>query len=374
MTTGQPDLAYRIALHRIHRLGSKRFALLEAAFGDLSEAWHAERSALLHAGLDATTASEVLRARERVDPQEELERLHRAGVQALVRGDPGYPSRLGEIADAPPLLYVRGAWEPDDEWSLAVVGTRRATAYGRQAASELTRGLAANRVTVVSGLARGIDTIAHRVAIDTGGRTVAVLANGLDTVYPPENARLADEVADRGALITDYPLGTKPRSEYFPRRNRIMSGVALGTMVVEGDVQSGSMITARFALEQGREVFVVPGSIFSPQSQGPLAMLRDGATPVTKAEDILEALNLTMIGAQLDFSRTAPPVSPEERALLRALSRDPQHVDEVVRQSGLAASMVSATLALMELKGLVRNLGGMQYVRVREEAGEYGPA
>jgi len=365
------DLPYRVALHRIPRLGSKRFALLETAFGHLGEAWRADRGALLAAGLDAATATEVLRARDATDPDAEMERLHRAGVRVLAKAAAGYPGRLGDIADAPPLVYMRGAWEPDDEWSVAVVGTRRATAYGRQAASELTRGLAANRVTVVSGLARGIDTIAHRVAIDTGGRTVAVLANGLDTIYPPENARLADEVAEQGALLTDYPLGAKPRSEYFPRRNRIMSGVALGTLVVEGDVQSGSMITARFALDQGREVFVVPGSIFSPQSRGPLAMLRDGATPVTRVEDILEALNLTMIGAQLDFSRAAPPVSPEERALLRALTRNPQHVDEVVRQSGLAASMVSATLALMELKGLVRNMGGMQYVRVREEAGDY---
>lgn len=368
------DLAYRIALHRIPRLGSKRFALLDAFFPDAEAIWRAPRGELLAAGLDATTVAAVLRGREESDPAAELERLHVAGVTAVARGAPGYPLRLGEIADAPPVLYLRGNWLPDDEWSVALVGTRRATAYGRQAASELARGLAANRVTIASGLARGIDTIGHRAALDAGGRTVAVLASGLDTTYPPENRHLADEIVEHGALISDYPLGTKPRADFFPRRNRIMSGVALGTLIIEGDHDSGAMITARFAAEQGREVFAVPGSIFSPQSRGPLALLRDGATPVTGAQDILEALNLTMIGAQMDFGRAAPPTDPGERALMQALSRDPQHVDEVVRRSGLPVSEVASTLALLELKGLVRNMGGMQYVRLREDPALYEPS
>ena len=195
-------------------------------------------------------------------------------MRPIPRYHSSFPTRLREIADPPPVIYVRGSWEPQDEWSLAVVGTRRATAYGRQAAGELARDLAASSVTVVSGLARGIDTIAHRSALDAGGRTVAVLANGLDTTYPPENRGLAEEIAGSGALISDYPLGTKPRAEFFPRRNRIMSGLSLGTLVVEGDVKSGAMITARFAGEQNREVFAVPGSIFAPQSRGPLSLIR----------------------------------------------------------------------------------------------------
>ena len=368
MTEGPPaDLAYRVALHRIYRLGSVRFRLLERFFPTLEEAWRADHATLCAAGLDARTASEVVRARGESDPDAELERIYRAGVTALAPSDPRYPSRLGEIADAPPLLYVKGTWRPEDEWGVAVVGTRRATAYGRQAAGELSRGLAANSVTIISGLARGIDTIAHHAAIESGGRTVAVIANGLDTVYPPENARLSEQIAEHGAVITDYPLGTKPRAEFFPRRNRIMSGVALGTLIVEGDHDSGAMITARFALEQGREVFVVPGSIFSPQSRGPHSLLRDGATPVASAAEVLEALNLTMVGVQMDFGRAMPPTDPDERALMAALSREPRHIDEVVRASGLAAATVSGTLALLELKGLVRDLGGMQYVRVRED-------
>lgn len=365
------DLPYWVALHRVHRLGSVRFALLEAAFPSLRDAWHASRGELQAAGIDARTAGALVLERERTSPEAELERLEAAGITAISRPQEPYPSLLREIGDAPPVIYVRGALTADDEWSVAVVGTRRATAYGRQATSELARGLAANRVTVVSGLARGVDTLAHRAALDAGGRTIAVLASGLDTIYPPENAGLAREIEAAGALVTDYPLGTKPRAEFFPRRNRIMSGLALGTLIVEGDVKSGSMITARFAAEQNREVFAVPGSIFSPQSKGPLSLLRDGATPISSAAEILEALNLTKLGAQLDFGRAAPPATSEEQSLLGALTREPRHIDEVVRSSGLAAAQVSATLALLELKGLVRNVGGMQYARIREDSPVY---
>lgn len=361
------DLRYWIALHRVHRLGAVRFGLIERGFASMEEAWQASPAALTAVGLDARTAQEIVRARTDLSPEAELERLLTAGVTPLARPDARYPSRLREIDDAPPVLYVRGTWASGDEWSVAVVGTRRATAYGRMAAQEFARGLAQNGVTVVSGLARGVDTIAHRAALDAGGRTIAVLANGLDTVYPPENRRLADEIAEQGAVVSDYPLGTKPRADFFPRRNRILSGLSLGTLVVEGDRESGAMITARFATEQNREVFAVPGSIFSAQSRGPLALIRDGATPATSVEDVLEALNLTVAGAQLDFARAAPPESPEERALLAALSREPRHVDAVVRGSGLAAATVSATLALLELKGLVRDVGGMQFVRLRED-------
>ena len=365
------DLPYWVALHRVHRLGSVRFGLLERAFPSMADAWRAPRGELIAAGLDARTATAVVSAHDEVEPQAELDRIARAGIRALPRFDAAYPQRLREIHDAPPVLYARGEWLDEDEWSVAVVGTRRPIAYGKQAAAELSRGLAANRITVVSELARGIDAVAHRTALEAGGRTVAVLASGLDTVYPPEHRRLAEEIAACGALISDYPLGTKPRAEFFPRRNRIMSGITLGTLVVEGDYTSGAMITARCAMEQNREVFAVPGSIFSPQSRGPLSLLRDGATPATGIDDVLEALNLTMIGAQMDFGHAAPPERPEERALMESLSREPRHVDELVRRSGLAAGTVSATLALLELKGLVREFGGMQYARVREDPAEY---
>jgi DNA processing protein len=366
------DLAYWVALHRVHRLGSVRFGVLEGAFERMEDAWAADRGELVAAGLDARTAAALVDAHSQIDPHAELERVRAAGVEPIARVDPRYPARLREIDDAPPLIYVRGAWQPEDEWSVAMVGTRRATAYGRQVAAELSRELAINSVTVISGLARGVDTISHTAALDAGGRTIAVLAHGLDQVYPPENRALADRIIEQGALITDYPLGTKPRAEFFPRRNRILSGLSLGTVVVEGDYKSGAMITARLAGEQNRDVFAVPGSIYAPQSRGPLSLIRDGARPVLAVDDILEALNLTMIGSQLDFGRAAPPVNEEEQLLMAALSREPRHVDEIARESGLAAGKVSATLALLELKGLVRDLGGMQFVRVREAAAGYG--
>ena len=365
------DLPYWVALHGVRRLGSVRFGILERAFPTLEAAWRASRDELTAAGLDTASAASVVEARGDSDPLEQFERLAAAGVRPISLRQPGYPARLREIDDAPPVIYVRGELTADDEWSVAIVGTRRATAYGRQAAAELARGLAANRVTIVSGLARGIDTVAHRAALEAGGRTIAVMASGLDIVYPPENTKLAEEIAERGALLTDYPLGTNPRAEYFPRRNRIMSGLSLGVLIAEGDYKSGAMITARFAVEQNREVFAIPGSIFSPQSRGPLSLIKDGATPVAAADDVLEALNLTMIGAQMDFGRAAPAATAEEQTLMAALSREPRHVDEIVRGSGLAAATVSGTLALLELKGLVREVGAMQYVRLREDVAPY---
>ncbi|PKB56652.1 MAG: DNA protecting protein DprA [SAR202 cluster bacterium Casp-Chloro-G1] len=362
-----------MALHRAYQLGSAGFALLERAFPSMEAAWRASASELRAAGLDAPAVKGVLAKQRETTPEAEMERLAAAGVLAYPKPDPRYPSRLREIPDAPPVIYLKGSWEPEDDWSVAVVGTRRATTYGREATMELVGQIAPHRVTIVSGLARGIDTVAHHAALDAGGRTIAVLANGLDTLYPPENRGLADRIVEHGALISDYPLGTNPQANFFPRRNRILSGLALGTIVVEGDYKSGAMITARFAMEQNREVFAVPGSIFSPQSRGPLSLIRDGATPVTRAEDVLEALNLTQLGAQLDFSRAVPPASEEERAVIGALTREPRHIDEVVRESGLAAATVSGTLAMLELKGLARDVGGMQYVRLREDVTDYDP-
>ena len=367
------DLPYWVALHRAYRLGSAGFTLLESTFPTMEAAWHATQTQLRDAGLDAASIEGIHSVRAQTTPEAELERLAALGVEAYPRTDPRYPERLREIPDAPAVLYLKGSWEPEGDWSVAVVGTRRATKYGREATIELVQGIARNRVTIVSGLARGIDTVAHQTALDADGRTVAVLANGLDKLYPPENRGLADRIVERGALISDYPLGTRPRAEYFPRRNRILSGLALGTIVVEGDYKSGAMITARLATEQNREVFAVPGSIFSAQSRGPLSLIRDGANPVTRSEDVLEALNLTKLGAQLDFSRVAPPANDDERAVIEALSREPRHIDEVVRGSGLAASVVSGTLAMLELKGLARDVGGMQYVRLREDSTEYQP-
>jgi DNA processing protein len=238
--------------------------------------------------------------------------------------------------------------------------------YGRQVAEEMARGLASNRVTVVSGLARGVDAIAHRAALDAGGRTVGVLACGLDLVYPPEHKRLAAQIIERGALISDYAIGTQPRSEFFPRRNRILSGISLGVLAVEGDVKSGALITARQALEQNREVFAVPGSIYSPNSRGTNKLIRDGEAKLTlDVQDVLAELNLTMAAHQIEMSELLP-ADDTESALLRHLGAEPTHIDDVRRESGLPIATVTSTLAMLELKGLVRQVGRMNYVRTRE--------
>ncbi|HEY7802244.1 MAG TPA: DNA-processing protein DprA [Dehalococcoidia bacterium] len=362
------ERSYWIAFSRVPRIGRVRVAQLEAHFGLLERAWKAPAGELRAAGLDAATVTSCIAARDTVHPEDELERLERHGVQAITWHDAGYPKQLLEVYDRPPVLYVRGTLTAADEWAVAVVGTRRVTVYGRQVAEEMARGLASNRVTVVSGLARGVDAIAHRTALEAGGRTIGVLACGLDLVYPPEHKRLAEQMIERGAIISDYALGTQPRSEFFPRRNRILSGVSLGVLVVEGDIKSGALITARQALEQNREVFAVPGSIYSPNSRGTNKLIQDGEAKLTlDVEDILAELNLSMAAQQIEMTELVPP-DETEATLLRFISGQPAHIDEVRRESGLPIATVTSTLAMLELKGLVKQVGRMNYVRTREVA------
>ena len=369
--TAPNELKYWLALNRITGLGRVRYSMLEKHFPSMEEAWSASASELKAAGLEGRLASRIVAERAKIDPDAEIERLAKHNVTALTRHDPAYPTRLKEIYDLPPVLYVRGELTAADEWCVAVVGTRRPTPYGRQVAEELSYRLAQNSICIVSGLARGIDSIAHRGALEAGGRTVAVLACGLDIVYPPEHAKLALEISERGALVSDYPLGTQPRGEFFPRRNRIMSGLSMAVLVVEGDFKSGAMITANLAAEQGRDVFAVPGSIFSVQSRGTNSLIQDGAKLVQRVEDVLEELNLTMVPQQIEMEDISP-ATDTEAALLRHISREPAHVDEVCRESGLPIATVSSVLAMLELKGLVRQMGPMSYVRAREAQASYG--
>jgi DNA processing protein len=360
------ERSYWIAFSRVPRIGRVRVAQLEAHFGLLERAWKASAGELREAGLDAATVTSCVSARETVHPEDELEQLARYGVQAITWHDDGYPAQLQEVYDRPPVLYVRGTLTPADEWAVAVVGTRRVTVYGRQVAEEMARGLASNRVTVVSGLARGVDAIAHRTALECGGRTIGVLACGLDLIYPPEHKKLAEQMIEHGAIISDYALGTQPRSEFFPRRNRILSGISLGVLVVEGDIKSGALITARQALEQNREVFAVPGSIYSPNSRGTNKLIQDGEAKLTlDVQDILAELNLSMAAQQIEMTELVPP-DETEAVLLRHLSGEPAHIDAVRRESGLPIATVTSTLAMLELKGLVKQVGRMNYVRTRD--------
>jgi len=363
--TPELELPYWLAFNRIAGIGRVRYQVMLSHFGRLSEAWRARPADLRAAGLDNRAVKTIRAGRAAIDPDTELEALTKHGVHAMTWDDEGYPARLKEIDDAPPVLYLRGTLAPEDDLAVAVVGTRRPTPYGRQAAEEFAYQLACERITIVSGLARGVDAIAHRAALQAGGRTLAVLACGLDMVYPPEHTKLAREIAERGAVLSEQPPGTQPRGDFFPRRNRILSGLSLGVLVVEGDVKSGAMITARQALDQNREVFAVPGSIFSPQSRGPNTIIQRGeAKLVTSVRDIREELNLTAVPQQIEMQELMP-ATDTEAALLRHVSKEPAHIDEVCRLSELPASTVSSLLAMMELKGLVRQMGPATYVRAR---------
>ena len=365
------QLKYWLAFNKVRGIGRVRFKLLENHFDSMEAAWSASESELRAAGLDRRTIRSVADGRQKFDPDAEAELLLKSGVRAFTWHDDEYPAQLKEIYDLPPLIYVKGNLTPDDERSVAVVGTRNPSHYGRQVAEQLVYDIASAGVTIVSGLARGVDGIAHRIALDAGQRTIAVLGSGVDIIYPREHTSLSERIAENGALISELTLGTRPDARNFPRRNRIMSGMTLGTLVIEAGARSGALITARQALEENREVFAVPGSIFSPNSEGTNRLIRESAAKlVTACEDVLEELNLSAVAQQIEMAALFPE-DENEAELLRYITFDPVHVDDVCRSSGRSAPDVSSTLAMMELKGLVRQVGGMNYVRLREVSGEY---
>lgn len=329
----------------------------------MKEAWTAREGALRAAGLDSRAVSEVIANRESISPDAEADGLAQAGIRPVTWNEEEYPDRLKEIDDPPPVLYIKGEIVPDDWRSVAIVGTRSATPYGKQAASTLTRDLVASGITVVSGLARGIDGVAHQEALQSGGRTIAVMACGLDIIYPPEHAHMAASIAQQGALVSEHPLGVKPRSQQFPRRNRVMSGMTLGTLVIEAGEGSGAIRTVQHALEQGREVFCVPGSIFSPKSKMTNLLIQQGAKLVLTHEDVLQELNLSSAPHQMAMAEIVNLPEGDERSILQQVSLEPLHIDEIRGRCQLPIALVSSTLAMMELKGLVRQVGGMNYVR-----------
>ncbi len=361
---------YWVGFNLVKGIGAVRFQALLDAFGSAQAAWHAPSSALQAAGLGPKILENMLKIRSQVDLEEVWRGIQSRNIQVVTWEDEIYPRRLKEIDQPPPLLYALGELKPEDEWAVAIVGTRRITAYGRQVAEEIAGGLARNGVTVVSGLARGVDAVAHQAALSAGGRTLAVLGSGVDRIYPPEHQRLGNSICARGAVLSDYALGTAPDAGNFPPRNRIISGLAMATVVVEAGEESGALITARFAAEQGREVFAVPGNILAPQSQGTNRLIQQGARPLLDARDILEVLDLTRV-TEHRAARAVLPADENEAQLLQALSSEPRHVDEICAQTRMPIENVTATLALMELKGMVRQVGGMNYVAVREPRDEY---
>jgi len=364
------DKKFWVGFNLIRGIGAVRMQALITYFGDLALAWKANPAELAQAGLGLKVIERVVQARTGVDLERVWEKIEKQGIKILTWQDEAYPQRLKEIDQPPPVLYIRGEYLPDDLFAVAIVGTRRVTSYGRQITAELAAFLAANGMTVISGLARGVDAIAHQTSLKAGGRTIAVLGSGVDKIYPPEHRGLAEHMMERGAIISDYAPGTPPEASNFPPRNRIISGLSLAVVVVEAGETSGALITAEFAAEQGREVFAVPGSILAPQSKGTNKLIQNGALPLLSVNDLMQALDITRVGEQKAV-RKIMPADAIEAKLLTVLTHEPLHVDEIRSQSELPIEKVSAALVLMELKGMVRQVGGMNYVAVHEEQSEY---
>jgi DNA processing protein len=358
------QLKYLISFTRLPGIGRVKLSQLINHFSDLSIAWSASSFELKNAGLDSRTVSSIVNNRNKINPDEEIEKLSKYNVKAIPFNSPDYPEKLKEINDYPTVLYIRGSRIIRDEICIAVVGTRRPTVYGKQVTEDLVSDLATNNITIISGLASGIDSIAHRSALSVGKPTFAVFASGLDIVYPADNLKLAKNIMQNGALISEYPLGIKPKAENFPRRNRIMSGISAGVLVIEAGEKSGALITADQALLQNREVFAVPGSILSPMSKGTNYLIQQGAKLVSNYMDVMEELNLAVVAQQIEMKEF---ISEDENEILilKQLKNEPIYIDEICRLSGLPISIVNSTMSVLEIKGMVRQVGHLNFVLSR---------
>lgn len=362
--------AYWVGFNHVKGIGAVRLRALLDYFGDLEIAWQAPADAFQRVGLPPKIVENILSQRKALDLDALMTDLMQREITVFTLEDPEYPSLLKEIDQPPPVLYVRGEIREQDRKSVAIVGTRKLTAYGRQVADDLAFYLAHQGITIVSGLARGVDGIAHQAALKAGGRTIAVLGSGVDQIYPPEHTSLAERISTAGAVCSDYPPGTMPDGINFPPRNRIISGLSLATIVVEAGEESGALITATFAVDQGREVFAVPGNIFVAQSRGTNRLIQQGAHIVTSPQDVLDVLNMERV-EQVFAARSVLPADEVEKQVLNALGSEPVPVDEIGVRTGYPIARICSVLTLMELKGMVRQVGGMNYVAVKEDEANY---
>ena len=391
------DLKYWVAFHGINGMGPKRFDRMEAHFGSLENAWEARRGELRDAGIGAAVAADIDAKRSRIDPDQELERLMGRGIRPIHLRSENYPELLAASPDAPAVIYVGGDLMPQDDNSIAIVGTRNATDYGLHMARLLAKELVEYGITVVSGLAIGIDTAAHRAALESGGRTIAVLAGGLDSIYPQQNRGLARQVVENGCLISEYQLGVSSKREHFPRRNRIISGLSRGVIVVEAAKKSGATWTVKWAMEQNREIFAVPGNATTQQSEGTNWLIQQGAKLTTCADDVLQELSAFFGHLErdqgIDKRKAATHISAtvtgrssgakngqrartrsskleeigtlnrEEHDIAKVLlaSEAPLHIDEIARSLSSPVSDVMATITMMEVRGVVQCIEGALY-------------
>lgn len=357
--------AFWLALHLVKGIGTSRLRGLFHYFdGDMAAAWQAPESQLEKAGLDAEAIQNLKQRRSNLNVKGTYERLHELGIYIITLDQALFPKLLQEIPDPPVLLYCRGTLLPEDSRALAIVGTRRATTYGRDSAYNLAAALAEQQITIVSGLANGIDSAAHLGALDAGGRCIGVLGNGIDFIYPRESQKIADRIlSGQGAIISEYPPKTPPTSNHFPVRNRLISGLALGTLVVEASEKSGALGTALLAAEQGREVFAVPGNIDLPNSRGTNRLIQDGAKLVMHSEDILEELELSHhLTETRHVAKTIAPPDDEDAQLLALIRLEALHIDEIAIRAALPIYIVSAKMTMLALKGLVKETAPLTYM------------
>ena len=360
MSSGNQDLPYWLALARCLKLGPKGFALLRAGFPTMAQAWQAGASELKRAGLEQPLVNAIIEHRQRTDVAASQAAIDKLGLEVVIITDDRYPKLLKEIYDPPAVLFVKGDITILTGLCLAIVGSRQATSYGLTTTKEIVSPLARAGAVIISGLAYGIDAAAHRAAIEVGGKTVAVMASGLDQVYPSANHRLAQDIINGGGLwLSEFPPQTAPLKQNFPFRNRIIAGLCQGTVVIEAAKRSGALLTAKHALEANREVFAVPGNASSPLSAGTNELLKQGAHLVTTSDDVLIVFGLTA-------TATAPrlPLEPRLQGLFEQLPREPTHLDTLVRQLNLPASSLTADLTLLELKGYIQDVGGQHYQRL----------
>jgi DNA processing protein len=364
------ETAWWLALHLVPGVGRITFKKLVGYFGHPRDVMGATSGQLMRVtGIGPKLAHAITSFQTATEVERELRAAQAVGCQIITQSDPGYPSLLKAIEDPPPVLYVKGEVGELVAPAIAVVGSRRPSTYGKVVAEQLARGLSASGVTVVSGLARGIDSVAHVKTLDHGGRTIAVLGCGLSHMYPPENRPLAQRISRQGAVVSEFPMRTKPDRLNFPLRNRTISGLSLGTVVIEAGERSGALITVQWALEQGREVFAVPGNVTAPTSRGTNRLIKMGAKLVDCVEDILEEFPQYALGGKREGAPEQEEVgqadsTPDERRLLALLDPvEARHIDWIIEQAHFPTSMVSSLLLKLELEGKVTQLPGKLFLK-----------
>lgn len=353
---------YWLALTLIKGLGPVTARQVVTAFGEVREVFRQKAEQLVSvAGINQSRAHLIASFNDWNLVDKTIERVEKLGAAIITFHDPSYPEGLKQIYDPPSVLFVKGELQSNDRFAVAIVGSRICTEYGKDVTQKITSSLCAKGLTIISGMARGIDTVAHSSTLKVNGRTIAILGSGIDVPYPAENIQLFRKIPESGVIISEFPPGTRPIKENFPKRNRLISAMSLGVLVVEASERSGALITARCAVEQGKEVFAIPGNINWRTSKGTNDLIKKGARLVDNPDDIVEELAPLLKGYLREAKRELPPLNEEEHAVLRICDREPTHIDEIIRQTNMSPSRVMSVLLSLELKGVVRQWEGKKF-------------